>query len=270
MKKIVYILFLVLFCLKIQAQKQQIPRKFLYGSVNDKITTIYNAHIINLTTKQGTFSNQSGEFRVLAKVNDSLKISFVGYKSIHIKVNTNHFGIQKNSFKLHKQAYELDEITLKKNDLLGFLSSDIKNIKTTAQINATTLNLPYAGSKQLTPAERTLQTAMGGSKPFTFGLANVISLDYIINTASGRIKKLKKLKAIESLEVKVNKIKNNYSAAIVQEYKIKKTDIYKFIYYCTSDEKFEETYHAGEINMILFLKKKAEKFKKLNLNDYKE
>jgi len=136
MKKIVYILFLVLFCLKIQAQKQQIPQKFLYGSVNDKITTIYNAHIINLTTKHGTFSNQSGEFRILAKVNDSLKISFVGYKSIHIKVNTNHFGIQKNSFKLHKQAYELDEITLKKNDLLGFLSSDIKNIKTTAQINA--------------------------------------------------------------------------------------------------------------------------------------
>ncbi|MEX6625560.1 carboxypeptidase-like regulatory domain-containing protein [Tenacibaculum salmonis] len=267
MKKQLLLFFLVFGVITISVSQEH--QKFLYANVKDNIGSVYNAHVINLTTKQGTFTNENGEFRILAKKNDSLKISFVGYKSTIIIVASNHFGMQKNTFKLIKTTYELSEVNIKKHNLSGFLSTDSKNIKTTNQINATTLNLPYAGSKQLTPAERTLQTAMGGSNAFTFGLLNKISLDYIVNKASGRIKKLKKLKAIETLEVKVTKIKNNYSSAIVQEYHIKKSDIYKFIYYCTSDEKFEETYNSGEINIILFLKKKAEVFKKLNLNDYK-
>ena len=265
MKKIIYLFLLIFSFFKIQAQEH---RKFLYANIKDNIGAIYNANIINLNTKQGSFTNESGKFRILAKKNDSLKISFIGYKTTLLIVNLKHFGIQKNSFELEKTLYELDEIALKKNNLLGFLSADSKNIKATNQINAKTLNLPYAGSRIMTPAERTLQTAMGGSNPFTVGLANSVSLDYILNSVSGRIKKLRKLKAIESLEVKVKNLKNTYSKHIVKEYKIKKSNVYKFIYFCTSDKNFIQVYNSSEIDMIRFLKKKAQEFKTLNSNDY--
>lgn len=263
-KKILFFFISILSILNTVSQN----RKFLYGTIKDKIGPIINAHIINKNTNQGTFTNESGEFRILAKVNDSLKISFVGYKTIVFSVKVPHFGIQKTVFELLKTTYELDEVDLNKNHLLGFLSSDSKNIKSKKKINAKTLKLPYAGSKTMTPAERKLHTATGGSTPFSIGLANAVSVDYILNSISGRIKKLRKLKVIESLEVKIEKIKNTYSIHIIKEYQIKKIDIYKFIYFCSADEKFNQIFNLGDIHMIRFLKKKAEVFKKLNPNDY--
>ncbi len=128
-----YLLILFLFSvikIAVSQEQQKTVRKFLYGNLKDAIGNLYNAHIINLTTKQGTFTNQAGEFRVLASVNDSLKISFVGYKSIRIKVSANHFGIQKNSFILSKETFELDEVTLKRHQLKGRLFSDLKEVTT--------------------------------------------------------------------------------------------------------------------------------------------
>ncbi len=265
MKKQLLILIFLISFFKIHSQEH---RSFLYATVKDKIGSIVNAHIINLNTNQGTFTNESGEFRILAKVNDSLKVSFVSYKTGFFIVKLNHFGIQKNTFELIKTAYELDEVRLKKHNLLGFLSSDSKNIKTKKEVNAKTLKLPYAGSRIMTPAERALHTAMGGSTPITLGLANAVSIDYILNSISGRIKKLRKLKAIESLETKIKKIKDTYSIHIIKEFNIKEADIYKFIYYCSSDQEFNQVYNSSEIGMIHFLKKKVEVFKKLNSNDY--
>jgi hypothetical protein len=260
-KHLLLIIFLISF-IKTQSQEK---RRFLYGNVKDKIETVYNAHIINKSTNQGTFTNESGEFRILATQNDSLQISFVGYKTTTFIVKLNHFGIKKNNFELIKTAYELDEVNIKKNNLLGFISSDSKNIKSEKKINAETLNLPYAGSRIMTPAERRLHTAKGGNTSFSL---TSLSIDYVLNTISGRIKKLQKLKAIESLETQIDKIKNTYSLHIVKEYTINEFDVYKFIYFCSADENFNQVYNSGEINMILFFKKKAEEFKKLNSKDY--
>ena len=260
-KQLLFFIFLFSF-LTMSAQKH---RKFLYANVKDKVGAVYNAHIINLSTKQGTFTNESGEFRILAKKNDAIQISFVGYKTTIFKVTENHFSIHKNTFNLLKIAYELDEVNLKKNNLLGYLTSDSKNIKTEKEINAKTLKLPFAGSKIMTPAERKLHTAMGGSHPI--GLTSV-SIDYILNSISGRITKLRKLKTIESLEINVTKINTTYSKHIVKEYNINESDVYKFIYFCTNDKKFNQIYNSSEINMILFLKNKSEAFKKLYSSDY--
>ena len=117
------ITLLLLFTLQITAQEK---RKFLYASVHDEIASVPNAHIINLNTKQGTFTNDNGGFRILAKPNDSLQISFVGYETKIIKVETTHFGIEEHKIKLKKIAIELDEIEVKKHNLIGSIALDAK------------------------------------------------------------------------------------------------------------------------------------------------
>lgn len=116
-----FLFFIIL--LKITAQEK---RKFLYATVINNIETISNAHIININTNQGTYTNNDGEFRILAKPSDSLKISFVGYKTNYFVVNSNHFSIKQNSFLLTKKLIELDEVVLKKHNLFGVLSRDMK------------------------------------------------------------------------------------------------------------------------------------------------
>lgn len=257
MKKTLFIIIVLIFSTKISSQNK---RTFFYASIYDEIGVVSNAHIINLNTKQGTFSNDNGEFRILATKNDSLQISFVGYETKIFILNTNHFGIQENKIELKKVPLELDEVEIKKHNLLGYISSDSKHIKSEKEINAETLNLPFAGSRILTPAERRLYTATGGG--------NILSVDRIINLISGRIKKLKKDKALEGLERRIQYIHNNYHILIQYELKILEKDILRFIYFAESANDFKPLLLKNEVAMISFLREKATEFKKLNFETY--
>ncbi|WGH76675.1 carboxypeptidase-like regulatory domain-containing protein [Tenacibaculum tangerinum] len=101
-------------------------RKFFYATIQDEMGAVANAHVINLTTKQGTFTNDFGKFKVLAKPNDTLQISFVGYETKKIVVAIHHFGIQENTIQLKKVPIELDEVAIKKHHLIGFIAVDTK------------------------------------------------------------------------------------------------------------------------------------------------
>lgn len=117
------ITLLLLITLGATAQKK---RKFVYGTLNDELGAIPNAHIINLNTQQGTFSTDFGKFRILAKPNDTLQVSFVGYKTKKIKVTHIHFGIQENKITLVKVPFELDVVEVKKHNLVGSIAIDAK------------------------------------------------------------------------------------------------------------------------------------------------
>ncbi|MDE0536746.1 carboxypeptidase-like regulatory domain-containing protein [Tenacibaculum sp. L6] len=257
MKKLLIILCFVS-SIKVLSQER---RAFLYASIYDEISAVSNTHIINLNTKQGTFTNDNGEFRILAKPNDSLQISFVGYETKIFKVDSNHFGIQQNKIELKKVAIELDEVEIKEHNLLGYISSDTKHIKTEKEINAESLNLPYAGSRILTPAERRWHTATTSYSG--------IPVDPLLNWISGRLKKLKKEKAIEDTEKRIQHIRNNYRVYILHELKIIPEDLTRFIYFIENTNNFSPSLLADEIMMISFLKLKSDEFKKLNPQNYK-
>ncbi|TYP99157.1 hypothetical protein C7447_102476 [Tenacibaculum adriaticum] len=104
----------------------QDKRNFFYGKIYDDLGVLANAHIINLNTKQATYSNNQGKFRVFASINDSLKVTSVGYKTTFLLVKTTHFGINENKINLEKEIYELDEVFVKNNNLSGSLETDFK------------------------------------------------------------------------------------------------------------------------------------------------
>jgi hypothetical protein len=54
---------------------------------------LIGAHIINLKTRKGAISDHNGYFSLNAKLNDSLRISYAGYKSQVIEVNENRQSI---------------------------------------------------------------------------------------------------------------------------------------------------------------------------------
>ena len=143
---------------------------------------------------------------------------------------------------------------------MGYLSSDSKKIKTEKTIDAKSLKLPYAGSRILTPAERKLYTALGGR--------NLLSIDHIINRISGRIKKLRKLKAIEEEEKRIKFIHTNYKDYIKHHLKLKSEDIFRFVHYCESDSNFSSVNYHEKIALFKFLKQKAIEFKELNPKTY--
>ncbi|TDQ25758.1 carboxypeptidase-like regulatory domain-containing protein [Tenacibaculum caenipelagi] len=257
MKKLLILSVCLVFSLNTVSQEH---RSFFYASIYDEVGAVSNAHIINLNTKQGTFSNNTGEFRILAKPNDTLQLSFVGYETKKFAVKINHFGLHKNTIQLTKVPIELNEVEIKKHNLLGYISTDTKHIQSKKEINAETLKLPFAGSRILTPAERRLHTAMSSSAG--------IPIDPLLNWISGRIKKLKKLKAIEDKEKRIQFIHNNYYIYIKHELRILQQDISRFIYFSEEANDFQYSFLNNEVSMISFLKSKSEEFKKLNSKNY--
>lgn len=230
-------------------------RKMFFGKTIDDLGNLASVHIINKNTNTATSSNINGEFRIFAQPNDTIKFTFVGYKTHTLLLKNSDFGINEKQIHLKKEIIELDEIELKKHNLTGSLSSDVKNVNTKKEINAKSLMLPNANAKKLTQAERRLYTAMGGG---------VLGIDYIINLLSGRIKKLKKLKKIEENERQITYLKNSFTNYIIKDLKIKTNEVYRFIYFCQEDKDYKNINHKSEFTIIDFLKKKSIEFKKLN------
>ena len=145
---------------------------------------------------------------------------------------------------------------MKKHNLSGRLGIDIKKVKTTKnEINAGTLELPNAGRKKMKKVDREIYTAITSSSG--------ISLDYIINTFSGRIKKLKKKKKIVEEDIDVFLLLKKFNYNLETNFKIHKDDAFKFLYFCRTDAAFNKNLLNNEFELIKFLQRKAVTFNKL-------
>lgn len=120
MKRILFLFFLV--SLSVFSQE----RKTMYGKVFEDTSPVKNAHVINVQTKKATYTNPDGDFRIFAKIGDSLRVTSVQYETKIYVVNDLSFGFNDVQIFLKRKVVELDEVSVKLNDLNGTLSSDIK------------------------------------------------------------------------------------------------------------------------------------------------
>ncbi len=87
-----------------------------------------NVHVLNLNKVIGTTTNTSGAFKVTAAVNDTLYFSFLGFKSIKVRVTNDMLKFSGTKITLTELAYALEEVVIKPYKLTGYLDIDAKNI----------------------------------------------------------------------------------------------------------------------------------------------
>ena len=68
-------LFLLFFTGISLSQEKEI---LIAGQIVDSLSIVKNANIINLKTKQGTFSSDNGNYGIFVSIGDSLQISSTG------------------------------------------------------------------------------------------------------------------------------------------------------------------------------------------------
>lgn len=114
----------------LQAQSQASTIK-LKGVVKDSIENIVYANIINLKTKDGTFTNDYGQFTIKVQLGDSLFISSVQHKPLKYKITKKDIENKHVLIYLKLNRLELDEVVVKNTQLTGSLSIDYKKRQTT-------------------------------------------------------------------------------------------------------------------------------------------
>lgn len=229
------------------------------GVIKDTLGFSKDIHIINLNSKNGTFTNINGEFEILVNLGDRLQITSIQHETKIVTVANITLKNKFISIFLKLKIHQLEEFELKKHNLLGSLISDVKKvpIDNSKKFDAIGLGLPNANKKKLTPVERKLYTATTSN--------GVIPLDYILNVISGRLKIIKEEQTVVKQNNEAEYIYKNYKFIIRDHIKISEDDIYRFIYYCITDPLFDNKNLSDKFKMIDFFKEMAINFK-LNSN----
>jgi len=87
-----------------------------------------SVHVVNLNKVVGTITNSKGKFTIPAAVNDTLYISFLGFKSQKVRVTNDMFRITDTKIALTELAYALEEVIVRPYQLTGYLEIDVKNL----------------------------------------------------------------------------------------------------------------------------------------------
>lgn len=109
-----------------------------------------SVHVVNLNEVVGTITNEKGEFNIPAKVNDTLYITFLGFKSQKVRVTNDMFRFKETKISLTELAYALEEVIVRPYSLTGYLEIDVKNLplNNAFQYSISGLSVGYeAGSK---------------------------------------------------------------------------------------------------------------------------
>lgn len=134
------------------SQEDNVPTQELTATVINAQTDfpLESVHIINLNKVKGTITNEDGKFTVIASVNDTLYLTYLGFKPQKVKVTNDMFRFEGTKIALTELAYALEEVVVRPYQLTGYLEIDVKNlpINDAYQYSISGLNKSYeAGNK---------------------------------------------------------------------------------------------------------------------------
>ena len=232
--------------------------------VRDSLNLIKDVHVINLNTLKGTYSNDYGQYRITVSLGDTLEFTSVQFKTVKKIINDRIFFSKKLNLILKNKNYVLNEVTVKKHDLIGDLRIDRKKVpQDTIALKGRKLsniidNISKESRKGIlkkpTKKHRKLaETSMRNTDPSrSFNGANLMG---IVNGLFSLIpkKKKNKLSKKESNELLKNKILTDFGNSFFEELNIKNSQITSFLEYCMQfnvEKLYEENKRLDLIKLL--------------------
>lgn len=124
--KYIFIPLFLLFSIISYAQDSTMVSGKVLNAAND--VPIENAHIVNLNQVVGAVTNEDGEFRIKAAVNDTLYFSYLGFKSLQVRVTNDWKRFGDVKVKMTELGIALEEVVVRPVQLTGYLEIDARNI----------------------------------------------------------------------------------------------------------------------------------------------
>ncbi|MEM1003478.1 MAG: carboxypeptidase-like regulatory domain-containing protein [Bacteroidota bacterium] len=146
-----YCCFLILFisfCGFAQTDSTRTPDpERVFGRIISTTTNgpLSDVNIVNLNQVIGTSTDDDGQFDIRAKVNDTLHLSYLGYKSIKVRVTNDWLKFGNTEIEMTELALALEEIVVNQLRLTGYLEVDMRNVPKTSNNRYRISGLPNQG-----------------------------------------------------------------------------------------------------------------------------
>ena len=233
--------FVFLLFVSFHAWSQQAEIKGMVGRAKDRLP-LSGANIINLSRLTGTITNTSGYFRLPAAPGDTLLISFLGYKSYKMKVDSADFGVFHKIY-LQQEPIVLQEVVIRGHELTGVLPVDLAllpvqkppkiNLHLDLLFGDTTAN----GFTRLNDALRKISDPVG----------------MLYNFFSAHGKDIRKLKRLKERDEVYSMLTRRFDRKILSELlHIPPEEVYRVLQWCDYDEQFLRS--ASDVQILEALK----------------
>ncbi len=126
MKKYILLIALLFIAANSFAQDDITINGVVMNDANDKF--LENVNIVNLNQVKGTITNEKGEFAIKAAVNDTLFFSYLGFKSIRVRVTNDWLRFGDIKVKMTELGIALEEVVIRPIQLTGYVEIDAKLI----------------------------------------------------------------------------------------------------------------------------------------------
>lgn len=123
-----YFLFIIFLFLSANCIAQETDKVLGVALNSSDKSALENVNIVNLNQVVGATTNKKGEFEISAKVNDTLHFSFLGFKSIKVRVTNDWIKYGSSNIELTELALALEEVVVNQLKLTGYLEVDIKQV----------------------------------------------------------------------------------------------------------------------------------------------
>lgn len=147
MKKRLTLSIILLTLIHVSGQQNNLVKGKIINSANN--AEMESVNIVNLNQVIGTTTDSNGEFEIQARTNDTLHLSFLGFKSLKVRVTNDwiNFG-NRTTIKMTELALALEEVVVNKLKLTGYLEIDIKQvpIQKNVRYSISGLNTGYESS----------------------------------------------------------------------------------------------------------------------------
>ena len=212
------LLYLLFFCAFTYGQKKN---QLITGQLFFDKEPVSDVHIVNKNTNNGTISNDYGLYEISASIGDVLEFSHLNFITEEIIVTEEILAQAIYKITLKLKTYELEEIVIEKQKGIFYVDPEIMT-GPVVNVNAKTLNLPYANSKKKKD-DGIVKLSSGA----------VVSLDNLIGALNGDNKRKKILKKISTEDKILSKIRKYYTDDFfITDLNIKPENINPFLNYC--------------------------------------
>lgn len=248
--RIIFVAFLLLVSNLLFAQFKSI-KGVVIGSGD-----VEGIHILNQSSVKYDVTDTDGSFEIFAKLNDTLVVSALKYKTKTVVLNTNNFNKTILQIKLQEKIDELEEVFVGKV-LTGSLNSDVGNVEIKKEVNFYDLGIPGYTGKPKTIEERKLFDADHGKMFVYTGIGLAVNVNKLLNKVSGRTKKLKEIVALSENDKCMKRMRDFYSESLFENEKLTSAQQTEYFYFCADDENFSSICKRNDpIEVISFLNKK--------------
>jgi len=229
---------------------KKIRATVINAQTNDPLESV---HVLNLNQVIGTITNEKGEFGITAAVNDTLYLTFLGFKPQKIRVTNDMIKFEDTKIALTELAYALEEVIVRPYQLTGYLEIDVKNmvINNAYQYSISGLNVGYeAGNKSPSAVTKVLGAILNPAD----------QLRNLFGRKPNQMRKLRKMKEDDEIR---NLLASKFDRETLTELlQIEKIDIEDILNNCNYSKSFITT--ANDLQILDAISSCYEEFKVLN------